>query len=533
MYWWKKAAELVRAGKANRFGIITTNSLRQSFNRQVTEAQLTAQPPLSLAFAIPDHPWVDTADGAAVRIAMTVGVPGKCDGELWTIRDETPQGDGSAQVSFQTVRGKILPDIRTGAEISTAKSLQANEPFCCVGYQLTGTGFVLTPEEKDELAKKDKISRGQILHPLLSARDITQETRELWVIDLFGQTAESARSNFPAVYQWVLTRVKAERDSNQDSASHNSWWLYARPRAEFRPALAGLKRAIVAPLTSKHRLFIFCDAKTIADSTTVLFALNDAFHLGVLSSRIHIVFSSVAGGTLEDRPRYNKSDCFDPFPFPLCGEREKARIRELAEALDAHRKQVQAKHAVTLTGLYNVLEKIRAGETLTEKEISVHDRGLVSTLKSLHDELDAAVSAAYGWPATLADAEILERLVALNAERAAEEGRGIIRWLRPEYQDGKQSGRTKQDELALPEGDTPKKPTTKPAKRKAKGAWPATLAERVRAVEAALHGSGAPLTANDITKQFQRANPDTVAEILETLVTMGRAHERKDGKFAP
>ncbi|MCP5559977.1 MAG: hypothetical protein H7A55_19685 [Verrucomicrobiaceae bacterium] len=52
----------------------------------------------------------------------------------------------------------------------------------------------------------------------------------------------------------------------------------------------------------------------------------------------------------------------------------------------------------------------------------------------MHDDLDAAVFAAYGWPATLTDAEILERLVALNAQRAAEEARGIIHWLRPDYQ---------------------------------------------------------------------------------------------------
>lgn len=84
--------------------------------------------------------------------------------------------------------------------------------------------------------------------------------------------------------------------------------------------------------------------------------------------------------------------------------------------------------------MYNVLEKLRAGEELTEKEKAIHDKGLVSVLKQLHDDLDAAVFAAYGWPATLTDAEILERLVALNAERAAEEKRGIIHWLRPEYQ---------------------------------------------------------------------------------------------------
>ena len=73
MYWWHIAAESVRAEQARQFGFITTNSIRQTFNRRVIQAQLEAKNPLSLAFAIPDHPWVDAADGAQVRIAMTVG----------------------------------------------------------------------------------------------------------------------------------------------------------------------------------------------------------------------------------------------------------------------------------------------------------------------------------------------------------------------------------------------------------------------------------------------------------------------------
>ncbi|MEX1233126.1 MAG: hypothetical protein WEB58_22945 [Planctomycetaceae bacterium] len=44
----------------------------------------------------------------------------------------------------------------------------------------------------------------------------------------------------------------------------------------------------------------------------------------------------------------------------------------------------------------------------------------MSVLQQIHDELDAAVFDAYGWPASLTDEEILERLVALNAERAEE-----------------------------------------------------------------------------------------------------------------
>jgi hypothetical protein len=68
MYWWDRAAELVRNGKAKRFGLIATNSLRQTFNRRVVENHMTAKSPLSLVFAVPDHPWVDSADGADVRI---------------------------------------------------------------------------------------------------------------------------------------------------------------------------------------------------------------------------------------------------------------------------------------------------------------------------------------------------------------------------------------------------------------------------------------------------------------------------------
>ncbi len=52
----------------------------------------------------------------------------------------------------------------------------------------------------------------------------------------------------------------------------------------------------------------------------------------------------------------------------------------------------------------------------------------------LHEQIDAAVAAAYGWPADLPPADIVTRLVALNAARAAEEAAGHIRWLRPDYQ---------------------------------------------------------------------------------------------------
>jgi hypothetical protein len=155
----------------------------------------------------------------------------------------------------------------------------------------------------------------------------------------------------------------------------------------------------------------------------------------------------------------------------------------------------------------------------------IHDKGLISTLKSLHDDLDAAVSAAYGWPDTLTDAEILERLVALNAERAAEEKRGVIHWLRPEYQGGAQTP------LNLTQSKRAKKSKSAPAKRKTKTAWPKEMAERVQAVQTALHAAAAPVAPEDLAKQFARAKAGDVLEILKTLETLGRARKTGEGKF--
>ena len=170
---------------------------------------------------------------------------------------------------------------------------------------------------------------------------------------------------------------------------------------------------------------------------------------------------------------------------------------------------------------------------LTDKEKLIHDQGLVSVLKQLHDDLDAAVFAAYGWPTSLTDADILQRLVTLNAQRAAEEKQGIIHWLRPDYQCAT-PGST-QDEMALPV--RPVKGKKLPALRSpsAKAApptktpWPKPLAERIRATELALHASGGHTTAAALAQHFSRAKPADVQEILESLVTLGRARQEGEG----
>lgn len=624
MYWWARAAALVAHGQAQRMGLITTNSLRQTFNRRVVQgaldgalslgasstgalasagtavaagdtdavaagsaavlggaragmggglilskaqksapthpgpsadtsvgAQTDKTVGVQLVFAIPDHPWVDSADGAAVRIAMTVAsqaiatrtraemgsdpnfapqnlgsdpvFAGSSLGRLLTVTGEQPGPDGEVVVSLAERRGLIHADLSIGARLTDAQVLTANLNLSNRGVQLFGAGFIVTPEEAAALGHPP------IIKDYRNVRDLTDRPRCVGVIDAFGLTADELRTQFPAAYQWLLERVKPERDQNNRESRRNNWWLFGETNPKLRKQLASLPRYIATVETAKHRIFQFLQASILPDNKLIATALSDAYHLGVLSSQPHGLWALAAGSWLGvgNDPVYVKSRCFETFPFPDddtgLTPALRQRIAQLAEQIDMFRKKKlgialtnKAQTAInsvafdgphggtpqapanlsapaqppplarpakkgsepefcfaksvsdphfaaplinpylatkptkdlTLTGLYNVLQALREGRPFTAKEKQIHSAGLVGVLKTLHDELDAAVLQAYGWadvqPGLAASPnspefanaryELLLRLVALNAQRAGEEARGMVRWLRPAFQ---------------------------------------------------------------------------------------------------
>jgi len=344
------------------------------------------------------------------------------------------------------------------------------------------------------------------------------------VIDLDGLSAEEVRRKYPEVYQWIYTRVKPERDQNNEEYRRLNWWLFARKNTELRSALAGLSRYIATGHVAKHRFFVFLNGEILPDDKLIAIASANAYHLGVLSSRIHVCWALAAGGRMGvgNDPVYSKTTCFDPFPFPDATPEQQARIRGLGEKLDKHRKARQKRHPdLTMTDMYNVHEALRAGRKLTAKEKAIHDGGLVTILRQLHDELDAAVADAYGWPANLPDEKILVRLVKLNAKRAEEEEAGTIRYLRPAYQDRKER-KAVQTALELDEQSAKGKKAVKAPLKKA--IWPSSLPEQTLAVRDQAYvfrKAGIAYTVETVAKQFIGANRAKVGEILETLETLG------------
>ena len=629
MRWWHHAALLTARGALQRFGLITTNSLRQAYVRRAVEPHLVGTPPLSLVFAVPDHPWVDSEDGAAVRIAMTVGEAGRKSGRLVAVigeRAEAEEGNDDLVISTQAQTGRINADLTVGVDLTQAVPLDANADLCSVGMKTIGAAFQVERDRAMALGLGVVPELERHIRPYINGRDVSQSPRNLYVIDFFGLEVDQVRARYPAAYQHLWERAKPERDLNRNAIFRDRWWVIGHPRQQFRTATAGLSRYIATLETSKHRFFVFLPIDVTPDSSLVTVADERAETLGVLSSEIHVVWALATGGTLESRPRYNKTQCFETFPLPdfhfldkycgpmgggtitssdgtvrqnpVIGEYPSDRIRTLAEQLDTHRKRQQAQYPdLTLTGMYNVLDKLRSGQPLTAKERTIHEQGLVSVLRELDADLDAAVLGAYGWSDLLpllrighgnhaigsspcvqgevgrgcdarsaehsdqeqplpspplqaregaqADAKrafddaILERLVALNAERAAEEARGHIRWLRPAFQNPQARGAAtdapapEQASFDTSTADEDESAPATPAASKP-APWPKDTVEQVRAVADLLAASPAPLTLDDIGNRFTARGPwkKRLPQLLDMLVALGRADAREDGTYA-
>ena len=525
MYWWARAAKAVAGGRTLRAGLITTNSITQSQNRIVIS--LAEAERVRVMWAVADHPWVEGADGADVRVAMTVLALDPANARLFEV-------DNKSHVIAERRVARLNADLTAHADVASAAGtpLLANAGLASTGFKLHGAGFILLTDEALPLLASDDRNR-RIVRPYRNGRDLAARSRDAYVMD-FGVLDEEQARSYPVLFDLVRVRVKPERDANNDESRRRFWWRFGRSNAQLRAALGDLNRYIATVETSKHRFFTLLDATVAPDNMLVCIASEDSYVLGVLSSSIHVSWALAAGGRLGvgNDPRYNKTLCFDSFAFPDASTEQRAMIGHLARAIDDHRKAAISRDtAVTVTGMYNVLDKLRKVELLTAKERAVFEKAACGVLLDLHNELDAAVAAAYGWSWPEPPAIVLERLVSLHDKRIEEEETGTVRWLRPDYQRPRY-GRADEAAAAAPTVGLPtetavEKPLVAPA---AATPWPADAIGQITVLRAM--AAMTPVSVEESVQRLVGAKRDIVGRHLETLAMLGEVRDVGGGRYA-
>jgi hypothetical protein len=148
--------------------------------------------------------------------------------------------------------------------------------------------------------------------------------------------------------------------------------------------IRGLQRVLGKALTSKHHAFAFLPNGCVYDQTCPIFAFDtwDAFAL--LQSDLHAHWALTYGASLETRPRYTPSDCFETFPFPsVFGNYD--RLATVGQRFHEHRRKVMVERGEGLTKVYNRLHN---------PEDRAND---IEALRNFHAEMNMAVVGAYGW----------------------------------------------------------------------------------------------------------------------------------------
>ncbi|MDQ2668191.1 MAG: class I SAM-dependent DNA methyltransferase [Gemmatimonadota bacterium] len=516
MYWWTHAAAEVAVGRAIRAGLITTNSITQPFHQPLVAAAQEAG--AVVVWAAPDHPWEVGGDAAAVRVAMTVLAR---DAVMATRIDV----DASATITRTVLVPRLNSDLSAGADVSGAAAvpMRANAGLSSRGFTLVGRGFVLEADEAEQLVALDARHRA-IIRPYRNGQDLARSSRGVYVID-FGLRNEAEAREYPVLFDILRDRVYSERQANGRKSYRELWWRFGEPRREMRAALPELSRYIATPYVARHRYFTFLDAEIAPDEKIVAIASDDPYVLGVLSSSMHAEWAAAAGTRLGvgNDLTYNNSRSFDSFPFPDPPLAVRAQISEYAQRLELHRQDALSRSdKVTMTGLHNVLAKLRTGTPLTAPEREVHTLAAAGSLLDLQDGLDSLVAEAYGWAWPVETEVVLERLVALHQLRVAEERAGTVRWVRPDFQLVTVGG-IEQTEAVM-SGDAPEQ-TAMPAAR-----WPSDVIQQITALRQL--AVSVPITVDAAVALFSGAPKAIVARHLETLAILGELHKTSDGRYA-
>ena len=341
--------------------------------------------------------------------------------------------------------------------------LHANRSQLYYASLVNGIGFVLEENEAVALLKKDAKNR-DVIFRYMNGKDLNStpdQTGTRFIINFFDWSLERA-AEYPECLAIVVERVRPIRQELPDSKARvrGNWWRYEYEAASLYHAISGMSRVIAITSVSKAVTPAFSPPDQVFAHTVYVFACDDDFHFGVLTSGFHYRWAARYSSTLETRIRYTPSDVFETFPQPDLSE----TVASAGKALHEHRSQLMVTNNEGLTATYN----------------RVHDQKDetpgIPELRELHVALDLAVRDAYGWDdldlghgfhpvrgqgirftfSPAGATEVLERLLELNKARyEAEVAAGLHA---PEAKRGRRQGarRPKSAENSTPSlfGDT-------------------------------------------------------------------------------
>ena len=457
-YWFDKALKAIRHDGLGAAGLVATQAIRRGSNRAVLDS-IARESRIFDAWA--DEPWVN--DGAAVRVSMV------CFGAA----------SGVARLGGIEVP-RITADLGGSGDLdlTQAMPLAENARVAFQGSSKVGAFDISGALARSWLAQPNPNGRpnSDVVRPWANGQTLAQRAGDDWIVDFGCEMTEGTASLYELPFRHVEQYVKPERITNNREAYQRYWWRHAEARSGLRRASEQLERLIATPRVAKHRYFVWLPLAVLPDTRLYAITRDDDFGFGVLSSRLHEVWS-LANASMHgvgNDPTYNAKSCFETFAFPRAQPEHAETIARAAKHLNDLRerwlnppewtrrepevvplgfqlsddgqwyfpapasvsgfepKSEAARDALRSPQAGPLFRALRAypdrilprdgfEKSLAARTLTKLYNERPAWLAQAHEALDVAVAAAYGWPdytPQMPDEEILRRLLALNRERA-------------------------------------------------------------------------------------------------------------------
>jgi N-6 DNA Methylase len=432
-HFFRRAFNLLRTGAC--FGLIATKTIRQGDTRSTGLR------------------WICTHAGTIYKARRRLKWPGQAAVTVSVIHVAKALEGGPYLLDERSVPIITAYLFHAGGHEDPA-ILRENADKSFVGSFPLGMGFTFddtdTKGVTNSLADMNRLiakdpHNAERIRPYIGGEEVNDSpsyAHHRFIIDFFDFSLEQA-GQWPELLEIVRRKVKPIRDHQKREANRERWWQYAEKRPGLYNAIRGLDRVLVTSQVSKYRAFSFLRPDYVFDQKLIVFPVPQYEYFTMLQSNAHLFWSYFFGVTLEDRPVYTPSDCFETFPFPrVCDNL--SSLEQAGQQYYELRAALMVKNNEGLTATYNRFH---------DPEDDSPD---VLRLRQLHANMDRAVLDAYGWtdiqptchflldyeeeadeeengsrrrkkpwryrwPDQIRD-EVLARLLELNHQRALEEG---------------------------------------------------------------------------------------------------------------
>ena len=416
-YFFLRAFSLLRP--TGTLGLIATNTVAQGDTREVGLDQMVDQG-FTITRSIQSSPW--SATSANLEYAA-----------VWGTRDSVSDGVLLACDDEPVTRISTLLE-PLGSVDGAPERLRENAKIAFQGCVVLGKGFIVEPEEARAWIAEDP-RNADVLFPYLNGEDLNSRpdtSASRWVIDFDGRSERQA-SLYDLPFERVVEQVKPERMLKNQKSYRDYWWQFAHKGSAWKQAVSELDKVLVLAQVSHTLAPVFVVNHSVFSHKIIVFASLSKTFFAISSSALHQMWSIKYGSTMRADPTYTPSTVFETFPRPYLTEESERALEAIGRALDEERREIMLRRQLGLTALYNkVNDPALPGSADPD----------VARLRVIHRELDEAVMAAYGWDdvplghgfhtyrkmtrwtiSPAARVEVLDRLLALNHERAAAQDR--------------------------------------------------------------------------------------------------------------